>query len=154
MATKSKSRSPSDGKALSPQEVLTAAAAASRDLKKLALNQPHHKEQMQDIPDMINKQIQQLVDFQITHAGKNHFIKQSSRTLITLREALDYYNKEADWVNIEDERHHQEPLKIDVDHPEEEYFAALDIIREKHSKIKNAHAAIMLRLQKKEFTWA
>ena len=53
MATKSKSRSPSDGKALSPQEVLKAAAAASRDLKKLALKQLHHKDQMQEIPDMI-----------------------------------------------------------------------------------------------------
>ena len=45
---------------------------------------------------MINKLNQQLVHTQILHAGKNHFNKQSSSFLTTLREVLDYYNKEAD----------------------------------------------------------
>ena len=128
MATKSKSKSPSqtDGKALSPQEVLTAAAAVSRDLKKLALNQPYNKEQMKEIPDMINTQIQLQEDFQIKHAEKPNFIKQSSRTLDTLREALDYYNREANWESIEAERHHLETLSISPDLPDKEYEAAMD----------------------------
>ena len=88
MEMKSKPRSPSAGKALSLQEVLTAAAAVSKDLKKLAMTQPHHKEQMQETADKIRAQIQLQEDFQITHVDKDYFIKQSSRILTTLREAL------------------------------------------------------------------
>jgi hypothetical protein len=153
MEPKSKPRSPSDGeKAPSRQTVLTAEAALSKDLKKLAMAQPHDgatKTQIEATADSIRTQIQLQEAFQETNAGQEHWLKQSRKIHTTLLTAMDYYTKEANWSNNEFNRYMDEALLIDKHKLEEDYHTAMSKVREAHEKIQRVHTAAMIMIQKK-----